>query len=451
MSKARFRNVYGEAIKEKFEGVKPSDQTSDSCLMKGNSKYFGVSWKVGGGGCLAVLPTDKPGRLPPSFPMIKGHTGAIIDFEFYPFNENVVATASFDTTIKIWEIPQDFNTDLTEAKATLTGHTNKANLVQFNNTCDNILASTGFEGTVKIWNLEKQAAVHNVQGPSEPFYSLDWNSDGSLLITANKDKTSRIIDPRANKVAQEFKGVDGSKGQKTIWLGATGLVFNVGFNKDMRREYLIYDLKNLDKPIVTQALDQQASVLYPFFDADTNLLFLAGRGDCNIRTLELIDGKFNSCLEYQSNITTRGVGFFPKRCVDVNKNELAKAMKLSDTFVEFISFRQPTKGETFREEYFPDCIAEIPAMTGEQWLGGQTSLPKRKSLKPELGSPSKVFSPTPLTIQKKDSVPESSIKESEVDAMRKELAELKSIVKGLEDKLQEKDNEIAELKAKASS
>jgi len=36
--------------------------------------------------------------------------------------------------------------------------------------------------------------------------------DGSLLIGANKDKTNRIIDPRAGKIVTEWKGLEGSKG-----------------------------------------------------------------------------------------------------------------------------------------------------------------------------------------------------------------------------------------------
>jgi len=51
-----------------------------------------------------------------------------------------------------------------------------------------------------------------VSGPSEPYYSVEWNMDGSLLITANKDKSNRIIDPRSGKIASEWKGLEGSKG-----------------------------------------------------------------------------------------------------------------------------------------------------------------------------------------------------------------------------------------------
>jgi len=61
----------------------------------------------------------------------------------------------------------------------------------------------------------------------------------------------------------------------------------------------------------------------------------------------------------------RGIGFLPKRCVDVTKTELAKAIKLSDNNIEFITFRQPVKIEGFKEEYFPDCISESPALSGE--------------------------------------------------------------------------------------
>ena len=78
--------------------------------------------------------------------------------------------------------------------------------------------------------------------------------------------------------------------------------------------------------------------------------------------MELSEGKLFAGLEYQSNITQKGVGFFPKRyedvifinlisnnnrCVDVTKNELNKAIKLTEKFVEYVSFRQPRKVKFF--------------------------------------------------------------------------------------------------------
>lgn len=46
-------------------------------------------------------------RLDANVPLIKGHNGAIMDFDFSPFNDNLLATASEDGTVKLWVIPED--------------------------------------------------------------------------------------------------------------------------------------------------------------------------------------------------------------------------------------------------------------------------------------------------------------------------------------------------------
>lgn len=38
-------------------------------------------------------------------PKISGHKSPILDLAFNPFNENEIASASEDCTVKIWEIP----------------------------------------------------------------------------------------------------------------------------------------------------------------------------------------------------------------------------------------------------------------------------------------------------------------------------------------------------------
>jgi len=229
-----------------------------------------------------------------------------------------------------------------------------------------------------VWNVEKQEAVYTVAGPNDPYYSLDWSLDGALLVTANKDKTLRIVDPRSNKFASEFKGHEGPKGQKAIWLGNSGLIYSVGFNKNFQREYCLWDSKNLEKPAVSASIDQQASVLYPFFDSDTNMLYLSGRGDTNIRLFELMDGKLHSGINYTSDVSQKGMGFLPKRYVDVGRNELVRAIKLTENYIETISFIQPRKGGDFQEDLFPDCIAETPAVSGDEWFSEKPPCPREK-------------------------------------------------------------------------
>ena len=110
----RFRHIFGDPIREKYEGTEYSTTGSESCLIKGNNKFFAWPWRSTGGGTLAILRSNNPHRLPSTIPLIRGHTGPILDLDFNPFNENVIATASEDSSIKIWNIPEEYTSDLNE-------------------------------------------------------------------------------------------------------------------------------------------------------------------------------------------------------------------------------------------------------------------------------------------------------------------------------------------------
>ena len=126
ISKLRYRHVYGDPQKEKYEAIFPATITTESTLIKGNSLHFGFAWKTGGGGALAILPNDKPHKLSGNPKMISGHQAPVSDFDFYPFDDHFVATGSEDTMLRLWRIPEGGLTeDLTEPLVKLTGHGKK--------------------------------------------------------------------------------------------------------------------------------------------------------------------------------------------------------------------------------------------------------------------------------------------------------------------------------------
>ena len=55
ISKLKFRHLYGELYKKKLENVAPSSNSSESCGVKGNPKFFAFSWKTNGGGALGIF------------------------------------------------------------------------------------------------------------------------------------------------------------------------------------------------------------------------------------------------------------------------------------------------------------------------------------------------------------------------------------------------------------
>lgn len=64
------------------------------------------------------------GKLPENFPLYHGHTAPVLDTDFNPFNDYIVASGSEDTKVMIWSIPEQYDEDLEEVKPVLklSGH-----------------------------------------------------------------------------------------------------------------------------------------------------------------------------------------------------------------------------------------------------------------------------------------------------------------------------------------
>jgi coronin-1B/1C/6 len=86
-------------------------------------------------------------------------------------------------------------------------------------------------------------------------------------------------------------------------------------------------------------------MLIPHYDQDTTMLYLAGKGDGNIRYYEWVaeEQGIHYLSEYKSTDPLRGIAFLPKRAVSVNDTEVARGYKAHPTFVEPISFKVPRK------------------------------------------------------------------------------------------------------------
>ena len=66
-----------------------------------------------GGGAFAVIPLGERGKLPDLIPLFKGHSGPVLDTDFNPFNDRILASGSEDgkvsLTFGLWETN---NTDM---------------------------------------------------------------------------------------------------------------------------------------------------------------------------------------------------------------------------------------------------------------------------------------------------------------------------------------------------
>ena len=124
-------------------------------------------------------------------------------------------------------------------------------------------------------------------------------------------------------------------------------------------------------------IDRASGVLFPFYDPDTEIVYIAGKGDANIRYFEITNEPpyVHYISTYQSQLSQRGLGYMPKRGCDINKNEIVRFFKLHATKIEPISFTVPRKSELFQPDIFPPTASNEPSLSCEDWWDGQNANP----------------------------------------------------------------------------
>ncbi|XP_074976977.1 coronin-6 isoform X4 [Caretta caretta] len=344
---SKFRHVFGQPVKadQMYEDIRVSKVTWDSSFCAVNPKFVAIIVESGGGGAFMVLPLAKTGRVDKNHPLVTGHTAPVLDIDWCPHNDNVIASASEDTTVMVWQIPDYVPMrNITEPIVTLEGHSKRVGIITWHPTARNVLLSAGGDNLLILWNVgtgEMLLTLDDMHG--DLIYNVGWNRTGSLLVTTCKDKHVRIIDPRKQQVVA----------------------------------------KNFEEPIALQEMDTSNGVLLPFYDPDSSIVYLCGKGDSSIRYFEITaEAPYVHYLStYSSKEPQRGMGFMPKRGLDVSKCEIARFFKLHERKCEPIVMTVPRKSDLFQDDLYPDTPGPEPALEAAEWLAGKDAAPILVSLR----------------------------------------------------------------------
>lgn len=390
---SKYRHVFGTVAKKEhtYDGIKPTRSAWDSNKVSASGKFIGVIWDASGGGAFAVLDVNNKGKLG-QFPLVTGHTAEVLDIEFNPFNDSIIGSTSEDGYAKVWRIPDGgLTAPLTEAVQSLSGHKRKVGTLNWNPVANNILATTSSDYTVKVWDVETGQVKFDIPGHTDIIQSSAWDYTGNQYATASKDKKVRIIDPRANSIVSEIEAHAGIKGMRVTYLGHRNKLFTMGFSKISERQFSIWDPRKTATALHTENIDTAAGILMPFYDNDTSVLFLAGKGDGNIRYYEVVDDApyIYFLSEFKSATPQRGMGWVAKTSLDTSSCEIARLLKVTASAIEPISFTVPRKTDIFADDLYPPTYAGLPSLTSAEWISGKNGEPKLVNLGPSFVAPKK--------------------------------------------------------------
>ena len=117
--------------------------------------------------------------------IFRGHSNGVTCLQF---DDSVLITGSYDTTIKVWDIATG------EEIRTLEGHTSGIRCLQFD---DSKLISGSIDATVKIWDWRKGECLTTHAVHTSGIVGLHF--DSSFLATGSMDKTIKVWDYNNSK------------------------------------------------------------------------------------------------------------------------------------------------------------------------------------------------------------------------------------------------------------
>ncbi|KAE8375761.1 putative E3 ubiquitin ligase complex SCF subunit sconB [Aspergillus bertholletiae] len=110
--------------------------------------------------------------------VFKGHTNGVMCLQF---EDNILATGSYDATIKIWD------TETGEELRTLRGHQSGIRCLQFD---DTKLISGSMDRSLKVWNWRTGECISTYTGHRGGVIGLHF--DATILASASVDKTVKV-------------------------------------------------------------------------------------------------------------------------------------------------------------------------------------------------------------------------------------------------------------------
>lgn len=236
-----------------------------------------------------IVPIPLPPRSPPwtCYATLVGHSGLFANINAVAIAPNslLVASASDDKTIRLWEMQTG------QQRFVLHGHTHFVKSVAFHPSNPNLLVSSGRDRQIYLWDLQAKEITQTLTGHEQAVNTVLFSPDGHLLVSGSADKTIKLWNTQSGACLASLRGHT---------LGVTALAFGSLLSNAGNRSILastsadstvqIWDL--VTQQLIATLTGHTAAVRAIAFSPDRT--WLATGGDD--RTIRIWDVSSQRCL-----------------------------------------------------------------------------------------------------------------------------------------------------------
>mmetsp|Transcript_36110 Transcript_36110/g.111727 ORF Transcript_36110/g.111727 Transcript_36110/m.111727 type:complete len:489 (-) Transcript_36110:183-1649(-) len=396
--------TFQSGVSRKFKYVSAKELINHDCLFNlkpstaapaiaCSPTRWATPYASGGGGPVFLGGVGEAGKVEPTEAprrCLGGHRAPAHAVAFSPFHDALLATAGDDCRVRLYDVAAVEDAAAADLEGGEIGsHGSGCRALAFHPSAEHVLLSAAGK-ELGVWDVEARASLAKTTLPAA-VHAIDWARGGGGFLASCRDKAARFVDARTGTTAWSCEPHGGARAFRSVWAGGARLggdyVLSAGGARRGGREVALLDPRKYDEPLHRALVDSQTGDLLPFWDEDSSVLWLGGKGDAMIKHFEVdvsgatSDETLHAGVPWSSASPAgpaAAICMLPKQCCDVAELEVAAFLRLTTSTVERVTFSVSRTAELktfFNDDLFPETRARVGGLDAAAWSSGEDAAP----------------------------------------------------------------------------